>query len=201
MIFIEYIILAAGFAFAVYEVRFKDAYKASLQEIWLPPGEKNQIFRGKDGYYSEKKGWIVDGIVAASGLLFAFLAPWDYVKLAVGLVFAGIGLFIHLAQEKDWKRFKRNLAEQKALLEQLRKDPEGDIPLPHHRAYGASNVWVVGSFYDFREPSTIPFGSTTEVPQTEWAAMRKDAREKIQPRLAALAKKPESEWFKEDRAK
>ena len=204
MMIVGWIVLAAGLAYAVYEVRFKDAYKASLQEIWTTPAELNALFKGKDGYYSETKGIIVDSIVAGVGLAFAFFAPWEHVKLATGLVFAGLGGCIHLMQAKDWKRFKRNLATQKAILEKLKQDPEGDH-LPPARLLGFGNdsgrprhVFVSGSFYDFYEDTDIPESTDG----TLWEREKRDeALAKIQPRIAALARKPVSEWFKEDRAK
>lgn len=195
-----YIILAAGFAFAFYEVRLKDAYKASRQEIWTTPAEMNMLFRGKDGYYSETKGIVIDLIVAGAGLAFAFFAPWPHVPLAVGLVFAGMGGAIHLMQAKDWKRFKANLAKQKVLLELLRSDPEGNhIANPNPIGFGKSVQWVSGTFYDFHEPMEAEFVSG-DVWSPEMLADQRRAKEIINARLTALSKLPESEWFKVGRA-
>lgn len=198
---LEYIILALGFAVAFYEVRLKDAYKASRQEIWTIPAEMNMLFRGKDGYYSETKGIVIDSIVAGAGLAFAFFAPWDHVPLAVGLVFAGMGGAIHLMQAKDWKRFKANLAKQKALLELLRSDPEGNhVTNPKPIGFGKTIQWIFGTFYDFHVPMEAEFVSG-EIWSPEMFADQRRAKEIITSRLIALSKLPESEWFKTDRSK
>lgn len=189
---LEYIILAAGFAYAFYEVRLKDAHKASLQEIWTTPGELNSLFKGKDGYYSETKGIIVDSIVAGIGLAFAFIAPYEHVKLAVGLIFAGIGGGIHLMQAKDWKRFKETLAKQKTTLELIRRDPEGFNRLPKRIA----GLWVIETFFDFGEPLDLLNGESDPL----YVEKRAAANTKIKPRLVALANRPESDWFREDRS-
>lgn len=202
MIFLEYAILIAGFALAYYEVRLKDAYKASLQEIWTVPAEKNSLFRSDSGYYSEKKGWIVDGIVAAIFLTLAFVLPYPYAKLATGLILAGIAGAMHIKQDKDWKAFKKALARQKDILTLLKRDPEGDhVPMPRLVAFGQDNgkprhVFASGSFYDFYVDTDIPEGQAQEWEQ----AKKAEALAVIKPRLVKLAQMNEKDWFDEKRA-
>lgn len=189
---LEYIILIAGFAYAFYEVRLKDAHKASLQEIWTTPGELNSLFKGKDGYYSEKKGYIVDGVIAVAFLLSAFLMVYPYAKLVTGLVVMAIGFGIRLQQAKDWKRFKETLAKQKTTLELIRRDPEGFNRLPKRIA----GMWVIETFFDFGEPLDLLNGESDPL----YVEKRAAANTKIKPRLVALANRPESDWFREDRS-
>ena len=196
MIIVGWIVLAAGFAALVYVMHAVDGYKAARQTLYLPPGEKNPLYRGKDGYYDPKKAWIVDGIFYGIivGLAIAF-RDIEFFHIVEGLVCAGVGGALYLRGKKDRERFDRNLATQKATLLKLQSDPEGNhVSRPSLKPFGPNkHVFVSGSFYDFHEETDIPLSEAG----TLWDPQKaEDARVKIKARLVNLAKLPESEWFK-----
>ncbi len=198
MIYLEYISLAVGLALLVYVMHGIDAYKATRQPLYLPPGEKNPLYRGKDGYYSPTRGWIVDGIFYAIIIVLAVIfRSTEYFNLVLGLVCAGVAGALYLRTKKDYERFERNLAEQKAILTKLKSDPEGNhVPRPTLKAWGKGHVFVSGSFYDFHEKTDIPVGLAVE-----WDPIKRDeAMAKIKPRLVKLAQMNEIEWFQLDRS-
>lgn len=194
MTILGWIVLFAGLGVLVYVMHWIDGYKASRQPLYLPPGEKNPLYRGEDGYYSPTKGWIVDGIFY--GIILALAVVFrdtEYFVLVLGIICAGIGGALYLRTKKDWERFERNLGEQKAILTKLKSDPEGDhVARPSLKGFGKTHVFVSGSFYDFHEKTDIPMGEGVL-----WDPIKKEqALAVINPRLVKLSQMPESEWFK-----
>jgi hypothetical protein len=187
-------IFAAGFGFFIYEAR-RDAAKATLQRLHLPPGEKNQLLRDKDGYYDPKKGNILDlvffAVILGLGIGLYFVSVWA--PLAVGAVAAALGLFIRLKVSKQYKTLEKNRTRQFEILRGLKSDPDGFTLVPTIKA----GKWVLSTFYDFSEPSTVLNSEADPL----YFEKRDAALAKIKPRLAALANLPESKWFTLERSK
>ena len=192
-----YIVLAAGEGFFLWQ-KTRDWAKSALQPLHLPPGEQNFLTRGKDGYFSATKSYIVNGVVIAVFTLAAIFIPQEHTPFVVGGMFFAWGLFVMNGIRKDIERLEANKARQIEILTKLRADPdEPHVPKPTLRGFGPDkHVFVSSSFYDFHEETDIPIGIGVQ-----WdPAKATEALSKIKPRLVALSKLPESEWFKRDRA-
>ena len=200
MMIFAYITLAAGLAYFVWQTR-RDNAKSALQRLHLPPGERNPLARGKDGYFDPKKATILDICFVGGGLAAAFLTPWEYSPFLMGGIFFAWGLYVMDGIRKDIERLERNKVRQIAILTALRSDPDGDhVPDPRPQGFGKSIVWVSTTFYDFYVPMEAEFESGKPWSPEMFADQRR-AKEIITSRLKALAQLSESEWFTTERSK
>lgn len=208
MTILGYILMAVAFAFYQW-MAYRDRYKASLQEIWTIPAEENDIYDGEDGYYSERKGWTVDIIVTSAGILTAFIIPripgleflW-MVPFASAALFAIWGTYTYFKIEKDWKLFNKTIEGQRVILTNIKRDPDNAkeyLGSAKIIGFGKKSVWKLKTFFDFYSDLGDPKFANMAA-NAEWFADQARAEAEMIPRIVALAKKPESEWFLEDRA-
>lgn len=194
----SYITLAAGIAFFLWFKR-KDWSKSALQPLHLRPGEQNLLTRGKDGYFSQSKSYIVNGLVIAVFTLAAIFIPWPYAPFLVGGMFFAWGLYVMDGIRKDVERLERDFARQRTILTNL-KSGGNEVPNPKPQGYGKSVMWVSGSFYDFHVVPQVQI-ATGDAWTAEIFADQERAKGIITSRLVKLAQMPESDWFSLERSK
>jgi hypothetical protein len=200
MTILYWTIFAACLAWYLWNKR-RDWSKSALQPLHLPPGEQNFLTKGKDGYFSATKSYIVNGIVIAVFTVAAIFVPWEYAPILVGGMFAAWGFYVMDGIRKDLERLEANKLRQLTILGNLKRDPEGDyVPDPKPKGFGKSIVWVSGTFYDFHvvPQVTIVNGDVWSQEMFEDQARAKGI---ITSKLLALSKLPESQWFVVGRAK
>lgn len=195
-----YAVLVAGIGVFLWFKR-RDWAKSALQPLHLPPGERNFATKGKDGYFDQTRSYIVSGAVIAIGVLAAIFTPWPYSPFLVGGMFAAWGMYVMDGIRKDIERMNANLDKQKATLIALRADPEGNhLGDARLRGFGKKTVWVFGTFYDFHT-DVVDASVISGVQGQNYFIERSRAEGIMKPRLVALSKLPESEWFSLSRSK
>ncbi len=188
-------IFAAGLAFFVWQ-KTRDWGKSSLQPLHLPPGEKNPLTKGKDGYFSQERSYIVNGVVIAVFTVLSIVIPWEPAPAVVGGLFLAWGLYVMDGIRKDIERLEANKTKQLATLALLKSDPEGDhLGEARLRGFGKKTVWVFGTFYDFHT-DVLDLSVLDGMHPAEYFTERERAEAIMRPKLIALAQKPVEQQFK-----
>lgn len=191
--------LAAAF---FWWVEYQDDKWSNLFRLTVS-GEGNWWSRDKDGYYSRAKGLRNTALFFAAATAFPVLAQvfaWPFARIApliaAGVLAAIAGLMWSVIG-KNVRVHRSKRAEQLAILQRVRMDPDSYRNSPFRQADNAGNlIWVAGPhFWDVRMPRAMPGPGNIEDP-----ADREKAVEILTAKIKRLAQKPESEWFRVGRA-
>lgn len=194
------IALAAATAFLLrWDIR---DYRKS---VWQPlhiPGEGNKWARGEDGYFDRGKSirnsaLIIGGalLIAVGGLIFGerIGSGAQYAVFIVAGFEVVWGLLIRSVVLRDEERMAANKEKQFAILRNVRRDPaNAAVFIPNDVvAHQRRQVRFIRPFYDIAVPLVGSFDDVVQVNAAYRAIVEK---------IKALAAKPESEWWKLDRA-
>lgn len=150
--------------------------------------EKNGLLRAKDGYYSFTRHLILTAIVLGGGFVTAvWFGPWAITA------FGGTFAFIMWVQVwTNYDRLKNEKAEQFAILRQIRQDPDNAIEhLGSLDTDATKGIRMFKPFFDIRVLVIEGVNDPKEISMDVAVLVKK---------IKALAAKPESEWWKLNRA-
>lgn len=153
----------------------------SLQQPLFTSGEKNKLYRGKDGYFSLTKGIIYDFLIVVVPAIILSAIFGLYAGAAWFAVFAVV---IVLRLQKTWRNYKEAKKEQFELFAILKRDP-AHRPEGEPRQFQFDDQFIWKPFYDIRV----------------FADSMPEAKERLFTKLAKLAAKGSGEWWVKDRAK